>query len=157
MYDLERFYGTKDGFYKGTDSYKSYKLVQTSNFSLRLMPQSKGNGKVYRTNATARKTFFYFVLSQLKCAMQCHISTKSCILSCNNCRILMEVRIEIWSLVGASLHEYGEFITVPNPNQQLTVQASKPNNTMREGTLSLPLSAPKMPPLHVINRFCKFG
>ena len=38
MYDLERFYGTKDGFYKGTDSYKSYKLVQTSNFSLRLMP-----------------------------------------------------------------------------------------------------------------------
>ena len=34
MYDLERFYGTKVGFYKGT----SYKLVQTSNFSLRLMP-----------------------------------------------------------------------------------------------------------------------
>ena len=26
MYDLERFYGTKVGFYKGTDSYKSYKL-----------------------------------------------------------------------------------------------------------------------------------
>ena len=38
MYDLERFYGTKDGFYKGTDSYKSYKLVQTSNFSFKLMP-----------------------------------------------------------------------------------------------------------------------
>ena len=29
MYDLERFYGTKVSFYKGTDSYKSYKLVQT--------------------------------------------------------------------------------------------------------------------------------
>ena len=38
MYDLERFYGTKVSFYKGTDSYKSYKLVQTSNFSVRLMP-----------------------------------------------------------------------------------------------------------------------
>ena len=38
MYDLERFYGTKVGFYKGTDSYKSYKLVQTSNFSFKLMP-----------------------------------------------------------------------------------------------------------------------
>ena len=38
MYDLERFYGTKVSFYKGTDSYKSYKLVQTPNFSLRLMP-----------------------------------------------------------------------------------------------------------------------
>ena len=38
MYDLERFYGTKDDFYKGTDSYKSYKLVQTPNFSVRLMP-----------------------------------------------------------------------------------------------------------------------
>ena len=38
MYDLERFYGTKDDFYKGTDSYKSYKLVQTSNFSFKLMP-----------------------------------------------------------------------------------------------------------------------
>ena len=25
-------------FYKGTDSYKSYKLVQTPNFSVRLMP-----------------------------------------------------------------------------------------------------------------------
>ena len=40
MYDLERFYGTKVGFYKGTDSYKSYKLVQTPNFSVRLMPYS---------------------------------------------------------------------------------------------------------------------
>ena len=38
MYDLERFYGTKVSFYKGTDSYKSYKLVQTPNFSVRLMP-----------------------------------------------------------------------------------------------------------------------
>ena len=38
MYDLERFYGTKVGFYKGTDSYKSYKLVQTPNFSFWLMP-----------------------------------------------------------------------------------------------------------------------
>ena len=38
MYDLERFYGTKVGFYKGTDSYKSYKLVQTPIFSVRLMP-----------------------------------------------------------------------------------------------------------------------
>ena len=27
MYDLERFYGTKVGFYKGTDSYKLYKLA----------------------------------------------------------------------------------------------------------------------------------
>ena len=27
MYDLERFYGTKVSFYKGTDSYKSYKLA----------------------------------------------------------------------------------------------------------------------------------
>ena len=35
IYDLEQFYGTKVGFYKGTDSYK---LVQTSNFSVRLMP-----------------------------------------------------------------------------------------------------------------------
>ena len=38
MYDLERFYGTKVSFYKGTDSYKSYKLVQTPNFSFWLMP-----------------------------------------------------------------------------------------------------------------------
>ena len=38
MYDLARFYGTKVSFYKGTDSYKSYKLVQTSNFSVQLMP-----------------------------------------------------------------------------------------------------------------------
>ena len=38
MYDLERFYGTKVGFYKGTDSYKSYKLVQTCYFSMFLMP-----------------------------------------------------------------------------------------------------------------------
>ena len=41
MYDLERFYGTKVGFYKGTDSYKSYKLVQTSNFSFKLMPYTQ--------------------------------------------------------------------------------------------------------------------
>ena len=38
MYDFERFYGTKVGFYKGTDSYKSYKLVQTCYFSMFLMP-----------------------------------------------------------------------------------------------------------------------
>ena len=38
MYNLERFYGTKVSFYKGTDSYKLYKLVQTPNFSVRLMP-----------------------------------------------------------------------------------------------------------------------
>ena len=38
MYDLERFYGTKVSFYKGTDSYKSYKLVQTCYFSMLLMP-----------------------------------------------------------------------------------------------------------------------
>ena len=38
MYDLERFYGTKVGFYKGTDSYKSYKLVQTCYFPMFLKP-----------------------------------------------------------------------------------------------------------------------
>ena len=38
MYNLERFYGTKVGFCKGTDLYKSYILVQTCYFSMFLMP-----------------------------------------------------------------------------------------------------------------------
>ena len=50
MYDLERFYGTKVSFYKGTDSYKSYKLVQTPNFSVRLMPYSEFTKNMIETS-----------------------------------------------------------------------------------------------------------
>ena len=55
MYDLEQFYGTKVSFYKGTDSYKSYKLVQTPNFSFWLMPQC------------SLSSLFVYVLSKVLC------------------------------------------------------------------------------------------